>query len=453
MKIISRQDYEILRSIVFSNQDINVRLRANVIVLYEKGIEIERIHNIVEKSLDEIYNLLQYVDFFGIGSYLEVPYEELAKRVNDEIFKKEKEKIQLKRKGFFYYIFWPISTVLHTVLNFKNIIIAFVTWIIVAILRLFSNQKFNSENRNIATFEKGASNNYLIQINKLIINQEEEKSTEKFIASNQLQLEKKIEEIIESNEEISFNNPTVDYLIGKGRKKDQDGKFDKSNIQFYASLIVAYLIFSSSFKGGAWTIGLLGMTIIVSVRTYSPSFDDPVDSSSSFRIDSIRTPGLEKDQFVSQQIDSIRSKIEANQPVAIYDYRTYFKLVEEFYEIDGECDALSAVGDKQKKFIYEYDKIDHRSKDYFIDSNDEKYYVHVVAYKDLRQAAFQMHYLNSSKLFKAKILRVITSDSILYAVVIGEFYGYQVKEICDMVDKWDTFCFNDEVEIGCYFNG
>lgn len=64
-----------------------------------------------------------------------------------------------------------------------------------------------------------------------------------------------------------------------------------------------------------------------------------------------------------------------------------------------------------------------------------------------------MHYLNSTSIFDAEILRVENSDTVLYAVVIGKYNGYQVKSICELVEKWEIHCLNKDVEIGCIYNG
>lgn len=452
MEKLSDQEYEKLRSIIFSGEELEVRLRAQVLVFYEKGFRLDQIKNIVEKSIEEIENLLNYVIFFGIDNYLRVSYEDLKFKVNEEVFRREKEKARQYQRSIFYYIFWPITSIFYTLIYLKSFILAFIAWIYIRIIRLFSSLQLPSKNSNIATFEKGASHNYLIQINRLIVNEKDQKESiqvDKFVANSQWQLQDKIEEIIESGENITFNNPTVDSLIERGRKKDENGLFDKTRAQFYAALIVSFLVYSSSFKGGVWTITVFGMAIMISVKTCAPSHsnlalgNDLINSDTTAVISSIP----------SQQIDSIRNKIASNKDVEIYDYNAYFKIIGDFYDHDHFCDALSAIGEKQNNFIYEYDKIDHKSQGYYVNVPDQKYYVHVVSYKDIRQAAFQMHYLNSKEIFESKILRVFINGSILYAVVIGAFNGTEIQEICELVEKWEVYCLNNEAEIGCYFNG
>lgn len=449
MELISEQEYNDLRKIVFSKSEVETRLRAQVVVLYEKEFKPNKITSIVEKSLDEVYNLLQFVDFFGLEDYLNISYADLKSRVNDEIFLREQRKARQKRKGFFYYLFWPITSIFKTIYHFGGIVTALLAWF----YSLFTISNSPSKNSNTATFEEGASNNYLIQINHLTINKDEENESvevERIVTNSQWQLQDKIKEIIASEEEITFNDSTVDSLIISGRRKNINGELDKSRIHLYASLIVAYLIYSSSFKGGIWTIGVFGVAIAISFEAWFPNNEIATPTNPS---DTIAYTNTHDEVLDVQSLDSIRTKIEDNQAVEIYDYRTYYSIIDDFYESDNLCNALSAVGEKQKKFIYEYDKLDHTLQEYYIDNYDKKYYVHVVAYTDIREAAFQMHYLNSTSIFDAEVLRVDNSNKILYAVVIGEYNGYQIKEICELIERWAIHCLNRDVEIGCYYNG
>lgn len=295
MVLVSEEEYNFFRKIVFSTDEVETRLRAQVVVLYEKEFSVNRISKVIEKPLDYIYNLLLFIDYFGIEDYLVVSYIDLEKQVNDEYFLREQRKARLKRKSCFFYLFWPVTSIFYTIRHFNGILIAFFAWV----SSLFSFYEQPSKTSNIATFEKGASNNYLIQINHLTINENGESENieiERVITNTQWQLQEKIKELIISEKEISFKDYTVDSLIAKGRKKDREGRLDRSQVHFYAGLIVAYLVYSSSFKGGVWSISFLGVVIAISFKSWLPNNEvlssiasdnatDPIVNNSTYNRD------------------------------------------------------------------------------------------------------------------------------------------------------------------------
>jgi hypothetical protein len=455
MRIISESDYDFLRGFVISDPGREARIRANVGVLYEKGILQFQIQSILGESEETIYILLKYLEFFGIKGYLELPFEEIKARVNEEEFRREKEKLKNRRKGLFFYL----SAFFYSLFNILNILSAFLIQIFVFPFRAFSaNKASTQENKNIAKFERGAENNYLIQINQLVVNEggKSEEVKEKYIAKSKSQLQRKIEELIEAEDPVVFSNPTVDYLMEQAKqvKNNQNLSPDikKAKITFYVSLIIIYLVYSSSFKGGIWIAsGVIAITFSINLRACFP--DTGFNPASTFVSEPSSSNVMAQHDSVTAKTDSILKRIEEDQEVTVDDYGTYSGLVKNFHEPDNTCLALSAMGQKQRQFIYEFDHVDHQAMDYFIGEPDQMYYVHVVSYSDIREAVFQMHSINASKRFAAKVLEVSKGGNVLYAVVIGSFKGNQAQGICRLADAWALVCVSRDFEIGVYFNG
>lgn len=460
MRLIDQKTFNDFREIALKDPNPERRFRAHIAVLYQKGFSEDSIESVFERSKDVIFIYLQYLKYFGEVEYFGLSYEEIHKRVSDEYYRRELLKVRQNKKSILYYLTWPIHRIFYTLLNWSKILLALFAFPVSWIYGKRVKNKNQEEYSNTAKFEKGASNNFLLQINKLEINLEtnkEEKFIEKLVIESEKELGEKIEEIIRSKKRITFNDNVVDSLIERGYQifnSDKKSKADKNrDIQLIVLLVVAYLVYSSSIKGGLWTITVIGITIVVSFRSCIPNYNQSPNQTPANSLEDTTLIQSYEPKTSSQEIDSLKAKISKDDSVQIFDYDVYNLLVGDFFEEDNTCFALSAVGQRQKKFIQDYDHVNHFTKPYFISENDSKYYLHVVAYDDIREAVFQMHYLNKQNNFKSKILEVRRYNGVLYAVVIKEFEGNEIPIMCEYIDEWRNLCFSSEIELGIIYNG
>jgi len=437
-----------------SFDDSEKRIRAHIGYLFEIGFNVRSIGSIFGKSTNKILLYLQYLEFFGDTGYLDLSIKEIEKRVNDELYKRELEKTN-KQKSIFYYLFWPIRSIINTLLHFQDILWALLAYIFSYIYKIRKKDKRESENHsNSAIFNKGANRNFLLQINKLNVHvSDKAESLEGKYVLNKTELKEIIEKIIFSKEKITFGDEVVDNLIEKGQEKvaDEGSNIHKENsrdaVKYTVLLIFAYLVYSSSLKGGIFTVSIIGVSIAISFNGCGRLLNStlyPIEPQST-----VDTLAREKEK---SSIDTVRAEIERKEDVKIFNYDIYLKLIDDFFEEDITCFSLSGVGKRQKKFIEEYDQVDHFSKPYLINKQDDRYYLHVVAYEDIREAAFQMHYINKAEIFDSEILEVNRNGTKLFAVVIKSFDSSNVKNICEYIDEWRNFCLNDQAEIGLIYN-
>lgn len=453
-KLVEEAVFDEFKKIAFN--DSEKRVRAHIGYLFEIGFNIGSIGSIFGKSTDRILLYLQYLDFFGDQGYLDLSLKEIKKRVNDELYKRELEKSN-KQRSLFYYLFWPIRSIINTLLHFQDILWVLIAYVTSYIYKFREKDRSKSEEySNSATFKKGANRNFLLQINKLdvYVSDRSENLEGKYVL-DEAQLKEMIEKIILSKEKITFGDEVVDSLIKRGQEKLDDERSNihkegsRNAIKYTVFLILAYLAYGSSLKGGIFTVSIIGVSIAISFNGCSDRLFKnslyPTNPESS--IDTL-VKGQEE-----SNIDTVRAKIKREEEVKVFNYDTYSKLIDDFFEEDITCFGLSGVGKKQKKFIEDYDQVDHFSKPYLIDEQDSRYYLHVVAYDDIREAAFQMHYINKAGIFNSEILEVNRGQNKLFAVVIKSFGNSDVKNVCEYIDGWHKICLNDQVEVGLIYNG
>ena len=268
-KLIGEDVFAEFREIAF--KDSEKRVRAHIAYLFEIDFNLISIGSVFGKSTDQIYLYLQYLEFFGDKGYLDLSLNEIEKRVNDELYKRELEKSN-KQKSFFYYLFWPFRSIINTLIHFQDILWALLAYIASYFYKLRKDGKNKDEKySNAATFNKGANQNFLLQINKLNVHVSNRGETlEGKYVLNKTELKEMIEKIILSEEKITFGDEVVDNLIKRGQEKIADEKSNvykessREAVKYTVFLIIAYLVYSSSLKGGIFTASIIGISIAIS---------------------------------------------------------------------------------------------------------------------------------------------------------------------------------------------
>lgn len=451
MKPISPEEYNYLQNIVSSRQDFSKRILAHIPILYSKNISTRLIGNIYDLHEYNVLVYLRYFELLGLDGYFDHDVQTLRKLIEDEEYRREKKLLSLKDKpGIFYYLFLPFKWLFSFFGHISTMLTVFLAYIV----SLFESKRMEGKvTKNNIRIEKGASQNFILQVGTLNI-ENDKIEKEHLVTNSRKELIEKVEDLIKSNEEYDLGNKRANSLFDAAQRINSHPDISisekRSRINSYAVFIVVILLYSTTFKGGVSTISLFGGVIIaVSVRSCS-LFGTEVP------ITTLDPPDLIPDSLAAQ-IDTLPSKIETSPSSdvldPIYTVEKYKEKASDWYELDSKCFALSAMGEKQQNFINQYDFVDHTREDYLISVPDNMYYFHVVSYSDIRQAAFQMNFLNDKTDFTAQILKSNIGSETLYAVVIGKFRGDEISKTCQLVDSWAIECITGENDAGYLYNG
>lgn len=444
------EEYRYLRSIVRSKDDFEKRVIAHIPILHGEGISVYRIGRIYELEQNSIYIYLRYIQLFGLDGYFDHDILRMSALIEEEEYRREKILLSLKSKpGLFYYLSLPIVRLFSFIGRLSEMFTVMVAYI-AALLEKKRDSELKIDN-NIH-IEKGATNNYILQVGTLNVTSKEVE-TDHLVTESKEELIEKVEELIKTNKKYDLGNDKANALFDAAQEinanPDIPQKEKNNRINGYAILIVGILIYSTTFKGGVSTISIFGVVIAVSIRSctlFGP--DVPLDTfvPNNPVLDTV--VAIEESPKVEE--DTVQSEFDI-EPV--YTVEEYQQKVPEWYELDDKCFALSAIGRRQRRFIDEYDFVEHYLEDYFIDEPDNLYYFHVVAYADIRQAAFQMNFINDRTDYNSKILESKSNNGTLYAVVIGKFKGDEIIKACQLVDSWSIDCITGENDAGYLYNG
>lgn len=464
---IDREDIDILSSILEKNKVYENRIRAHTLLMLDRDISLDSIKRAYKISSNYVYYISKYYSFFGLNELWDLPYEKIKRDVENEEYRIEQEKLKLLKQN---------TSCLGVLAKFALAFISFFLFkrtlnYLIATFKAWVTPKLKSNKRveNYAKFESGTSGNVLIQIaqvdvNNLNVNSDE--VGEKLVVDSKDEAVEIIKELIKSGKSFDLGNKNANKLFNQAQAINDDKKLsspDKNyKIHYYAVLIAAILLYGSTFKSGVSSVSIFGITLIIAIRACMPGSGDVKNTLSSDN----ESPNQEEvmltdtsnefnnDTLVTIQEDTLSQIISKPElPLPITDIKEYNLTVPEWFYPDLECMLLSSMGKEQRQFIRDLDYVDHESQDYYIDTYDDKYYIHVVAYSDIREAAFQMHHVNKKTQFKAAILETITSKGILYAVVIGEFEGDEASDMAELIKEWEIKCFSNSVKIGCHYNG
>jgi len=464
---INHEDIDILSSILEKNKVYENRIRAHTLLMLDRDISVDSIKRAYKISSTYVYYISRYYSFFGLNELWDSPYAKIKRDVENEEYRIEQEKLKLLKDNTsclgvaakfalaFISFFLFKRTLNYAIATFK-------AWITPKL-------KPNKTVENYAKFESGTSGNVLVQIaqvdiNNLNVNSDE--VGEKLVVDGKDEAVEIIEQLIKSDESFDLGNKNANKLFNQAQAINKDPELsaqDKNyKIHYYAVLIAAILLYGSTFKSGVSSVSIFGITLIIAIRACMPDSGDVKNTLSSNN----ESPNQEevilpdtsnkvnKDTLATITKDTLSQIVSKPEvPLPITDIKEYNLTVPEWFYPDLECMLLSSMGKDQRQFMRNLDYVDHESQDYYIDTYDDKYYIHVVAYSDIREAAFQMHHINKRTQFEAAILETITNKGILYAVVIGEFEGKEASDMAELIKMWEINCFSNDVKIGCFFNG
>lgn len=466
-RVFSVAIQDILRTYWLTSSNQEEKIKGLIPLLFEEGLDIEPISKLTDVSVYDVRLYMEYLLLFSIKEYFSLSKEGIEKEVNEEYMYREKlkkQETQEREKRTRKEIIPSLKNIGNFVLSVLLSILIFLFQIIVSIISIpkvligtifrVNGQKKYSVTKNEIFYEKNANNNVSVQItgDVTIINDKKEKEPKIIIeGSSKSELAKKfVEQIINGEKRFNFESSVVSTLYDSALTAKGSPYFNKSmkkHILFLIALaIIIYLSLSITAKSGFIMIGIFGLIVLIN---YDSCLGEK-ELVSTFETKKVEP--ILRDSTVNETIDTLSKLV--NEAVIIADTPDKYKVeVEKIFQRDKLCSPLAIIGKKQKHFFDNIDKINHKLQPYYISDIDGKMYLHVVTYDKIKQAAYQVYFINSKKGFKARILSKTSNDfKEFFTVVIGKFDGIEISDLCSHVDEWEKQCFGEKLEVGCIFN-
>lgn len=431
-RLLDKESIEIAFNYYQEGESHRIRARAHAALLYDDEYEVGHIARILKLPTDYILLVTKGVHYFGIETILFENEEELRKRIKEIEFEIDKRQFEFR---------W-FKSLRKFIANIGGFFVGLFVFVISFFGRIFNSSSTNKVQSNVenkVTFEEGANNNFSFQFTTVVVDQEGNKKeiVEKEVTKNQQEIINLFTNVFESKRNFNTDDPTINYWLEKAKIAQgiTDPLLRRKEFIFIAGMIAYYLVFHTTVKGGIWVIGLFGITIAISFRA--------CDSDNI-----ISPPIVENKDSIPLVIPSELEDLDENvrDSMMLILRNSYDSLYRNYFEEEANCFMLTAITEKQKKFIKSFDVVDHENEEYFAASSDERVYLHVVSYEDIRYAAFQRLFLIEESGFpETKIFENHAGNKILYGVSIEDYEIEEIGEICNRLDDWTEYCFNGEV--------
>lgn len=304
-----------------------------------------------------------------------------------------------------------------------------------------------SSAKNIVTIGKNANGNIVFQINNIVnVNGDFVKEqVEEEILSTYMGAKNKFLEIFNSAKDYNSNREDIAvfiYLRDKLNKIENKRKRDRY-IYILATIAAIYFIHYSAIKAG-----FLIITITIPSMVCIFSGGGLVDPKLTQKDQLLKpNPLIEYVKSDSTKLNESKPKVDSSI-LALTDKKTN---INEFFIEDEECPALSVIGIEQKRFI-DNDLEHYFLKEYYISTPNDRYYLHVAAYWEIKEAAFQRKCLINNGYKKSKILKLTKNGKPLYAVTINDVPDHEILNFCQVKSDWDDQCYSEKYEAQLYHN-
>lgn len=320
-------------------------------------------------------------------------------------------------------IIWVWSIIFKIFLKFLSIIKA------IDFKKYYLNNRQKISNR--IEIGKQSSHNFIIQI---VTNFQDgvnysKDNIEKIAASTFSELKQQIYKILDTGKSFTSNDLLVAFTFALNERVQQvkSKEFRKRLLYILATIITCYIVFNATLKPGLVLITILGLTFtLVDIRGCSREI--------YFK---------QKDHFSS----FFNNTNNAAAPDSVLD-KKFIEPVLPIFIPDEECGNLSKL---DRKYI-DQDTTNYYNKKYFIKIPDNRFYLHVAAYHDIREAAFQREFLIHIGYPNSKILEKYDWRTHLYLVTIADFLPEQIYRICTSKDSWDMLCNKIDSKAQVVFN-
>lgn len=448
---LTDEEYKILEEVYQEETKHEIRQRAHAILMRSKGFTRQDISIALNLKKWYVFFLIKAWFYFGIDGLLtdnvDLLWEEV--KILETPLLKEEEENQFWEK-FKNIILSPFKLIYFVVLRTIHLVIKIVSKFFIFFGKIdwkkyYTSSKYNA--KNVLTIGRDSSNNIVFQINNFFTTNEGKKkvSVEEIKASSLEETKEKFRDLLTRKGQNLISNSDVLSLIFALNDKIQKLENEERRKRLFQFLITAaafYIYFHTTVKSGVVLFTLLGSTIMIfnirscvsekNIVENEPPIIASIDSSFNKNTDSLST--------IMASIDSNKIKKEPDT------------ILLPNYIPKEDCSDLTEIATQQRSYI-DQDTTPYSKKDFYIKEPDERIYLHVAAYQDIKTAGFQREYLLEQGYANCKIIEIPRKDDLtLYAVTIGDFVPNQVLDLCELKEQWDELCYSKNGKAKLKFN-
>lgn len=466
---LSQEEYDKLFGFYKNHEEHSIRQRAHILLLRDKGYGVSVISNSLwlEENYIALYIKAWY--HFGFEGFLSDDTEKLFNSIKEiETPKLIKAKPLIE---WLKVIERLKNSSKKTYLFFETIILAIATFFLTIFLWFFTKIKavdfkkfYISSNQNVSNkldIGKDSNNNIVIQTNVVIntgIEGEVRTETESKIVSTLEDTKKQFLDIFHSQKEYMSNSQMIALFLALNDKIQQIQEKEKRKriLAILATAAAMYVYYNTSIKGALVVFTFLSMSIPIfnvnSCNNSQPNQNE-IENKKTITTDSIH-PILERNQF---GIDSLEQKKEQgkiedsiNRQQELVDSLAMIEVIEE----DNNCYYLAKKNSYVSRLI-EKDKKDHEKESYFVarHDRDDKYFLIVKVYDDIREAAFQRTQLVRHGFKKSKIVEIEENERKKFGLTLDEFTESKYDDAVSVIYDWELFCSESYYKLTIYHNG
>lgn len=292
--------------------------------------------------------------------------------------------------------------------------------------------------KNIIRIGRGGSGNIIIQItNNLPRNGESHNEPFEIIIANTLkEAVAKFYDIFLNQANFVSDNRGLAFFLAINEKIQSIEKIQRRKrlTSILATVATIYFLHYIAIKSGlvVVSVGIPFLTLCLSLTNLSSS-EKGIISNSMFNLkrnDSIKRVLTNNTIKKLKNLDSINK-------TAIYNSGDTLNQNSLFMP-DDSCSNLALIGLTQIRHIN--NSVESNDENYIIKVPDEKLYLRVAAYKNIKEAIFQRKYLVDNGYENSKILELNKDGKPLYAVTIADFSQNNILNLCDLKQEWDNVC-------------
>jgi len=439
---------------------------------------------------EQISYLESYIKYFGYKIDGIDSWNDLYTKVNEKIRQINEELQRLRRKEWNAWYnkllrnlkqlgLWIMIIPFLFLLIITDLLLYIPVAIVVKFSRVFGKRddasNTNIHNYNIANtinYNENAHSNKSDQIVNLSINGQNGAEKVKLTDSTKSGLAEKLAHYILLSNFNKFNSKIITILHNLGVRV-KNIPYLNDNIKYGIVVFISYAIIlylasnvTVKFTASALLI-MFAIPLTYKACSNNDLHNEPIkeETSTSLIPDNLSIPptidsiNIEKENVPAKTTNDESTE---KQLSPIFAYKDYYNQIQEAFGDSNSCLPLAEMGTKQIEFIQIQDMIDHTKQNYYIHKPDGFYYLHVVVYRTIQQAAFQVHYINLNTEFDDNDIKILPVESdkgdTLYAVTISSHKGIEVNDLCGFKDDWFLYCNEREKEklkneIGVYYNG
>lgn len=432
----SSEQLSILASIYEENNLHELRQRGHAIILRNKGYSLEDIAFVLERNKWDIVIIVKAFFHFGFEGLHNLDYDNLLNRIKEI----EEPPTQQRNTSFWLWLnrlLEPLVRYLIIIffglLVFKGfelfasskngkylplilliIPILLLGWVVKWLTEslFFKNEHTNTnpENTSKNSLNFIGSGNF---INQFIFNYNGElrhiKERREFIDV--------IEKAAAIPEGLKSDDKRILALISLAKKFNHK-KLNRSLIITIGGSIIYWSIkYSASVKAGFLIVALFSIQITATVL----SEDEAIETQKSKNIEKV---------IISSDTITTSPNIQSNE--TLYDFSKMPVSTEHEFLIDMEEEVAAFMKN---------DSIDYTFEDYFVNEKDDRAYLQVASYIDIRHAAIQRKNLIENHGFKIDACKILYCNIFgrnLFGVTIGDAPRDNINLLTKIQDDWNA---------------